>query len=217
MAAELHDTFRSSPALFTDAKNEAQWAAVAARGQELGLSFYQFSFVDLFGIQRAKLVPAARVVEMATNGAGFAGFAAHLDLGPYDGDLMGMPDASTLVQLPWKPEVGWLSCDLVLDGKELAHGPRNVLRAAQAKLKEAHGLTLKTGVECEFFLIDGGSAADRAEVGDARDVADKPCYEAGALMRRFDVIATLIKHMEALGWGPYQADHEDANGHTDRM
>lgn len=26
------------------------------------------------------------------------------------------------------------------------------------------------------------------------------------------VISTLIKNMEALGWGPYQADHEDANG-----
>ena len=43
-------------------------------------------------------------------------------------------------------------------------------------------------------------------------MADKPCYDAGALMRRFDVISTLIKNMEELGWGPYQADHEDANG-----
>ena len=33
-----------------------------------------------------------------------------------------------------------------------------------------------------------------------------------ALMRRFDVIAEVMTAMETLGWGPYQADHEDANG-----
>jgi glutamine synthetase len=31
-------------------------------------------------------------------------------------------------------------------------------------------------------------------------------------MRRFDVIAEISDAMEALGWGPYQNDHEDANG-----
>ena len=31
-------------------------------------------------------------------------------------------------------------------------------------------------------------------------------------MRKYDLISTLVEHMEALGWGPYQADHEDANG-----
>ena len=31
-------------------------------------------------------------------------------------------------------------------------------------------------------------------------------------MRRYDVIAEICDHMLALGWGPYQNDHEDANG-----
>ena len=30
--------------------------------------------------------------------------------------------------------------------------------------------------------------------------------------RRYELISTLVSHMEQLGWGPYQADHEDANG-----
>ncbi|TIX03745.1 MAG: type III glutamate--ammonia ligase, partial [Mesorhizobium sp.] len=33
-----------------------------------------------------------------------------------------------------------------------------------------------------------------------------------AVMRRYDVIAEICDHMLALGWGPYQNDHEDANG-----
>lgn len=187
---------------------------IAEKGKAAGIKFYQFSFSDLYGVQRSKLVPASRVEEIAEDGAGFAGFAAWLDMDPTMGDLLAVPDASTLTPLPWKPEVGWLSCNLVHEDVELAHGPRNVLRAVQAKLA-AEGLTLKTGVECEFFLIDGtplAPGAGAAAVADPLDVQGKPCYDAQALMRRYDLISTLCEHMEALGWGPYQADHEDANG-----
>ena len=50
------------------------------------------------------------------------------------------------------------------------------------------------------------------QVADALDASSKPCYDAMALMRRFDLISEVMTAMEALGWGPYQADHEDANG-----
>lgn len=57
------------------------WQKLAARGKELGLRFYQFSLVDLFGVMRAKLVPAARVEDIASSGAGFASFAAYFATG----------------------------------------------------------------------------------------------------------------------------------------
>ena len=189
--------------------NAAKAAAIAEQGKSLNLKRFQFSFVDLFGVQRSKLVPASRVAEIAEDGAGFAGFAAHLDMDPTMGDLLAVPDGATLTPLPWNPEVGWLSCDLVHEDAELAHGPRNVLRGVQEKLA-AHGLTLKTGVECEFFLIDG--VATTPTLADEYDLQSKPCYDAHALMRRYELISSLVEHMEALGWGPYQADHEDANG-----
>ncbi|KAL1523379.1 hypothetical protein AB1Y20_018322 [Prymnesium parvum] len=187
---------------------KAAAAEVAELGAAAGCKFFQFSFIDLFGVQRSKLVPASRVREVAAGGAGFAGFAAHLDLEPTDGDLLALPDPSSFVPLPWKPEVGWLACDLVLNDAELPHGPRNVLRRTQAALKEECGVVLKTGVECEFFLLD----ASTPSVGDVYDTQAKPCYDAHALMRRYELISTLSEHMEAMGWGPYQADHEDANG-----
>ncbi|MET0710667.1 MAG: type III glutamate--ammonia ligase, partial [Tardiphaga sp.] len=40
----------------------------------------------------------------------------------------------------------------------------------------------------------------------------KPCYDQSALMRRYDVIGEISDCMQQLGWGPYQSDHEDANG-----
>ena len=144
---------------------------------------------------------------MQTNGAGFAGFAAHFDMLPSDPDMLAMPDASSLIQLPWKPEVGWLAADLTMRGKLLEQGPRNLLRRMIGQAEEA-GYRMKTGVECEYFLI----TQDGSAIADTGDRADKPCYDQAALMRRYDVITELCDAMQTLGWKPYQNDHEDANG-----
>jgi glutamine synthetase len=165
------------------------------------------SFTDLFGTQRSKLVPAAAINAMAETGAAFAGFATWLDMTPADADMFVIPDPESLIQLPWKPEVGWFAGNAWMNGKEVEHAPRNVVRrviAAATKL----GFEMKTGVECEYFLI----AADGAAISDAEDRQSKPCYDQRALMRRYDVISEICDSMLALGWKPYQNDHEDANG-----
>ena len=69
-------------------------------------------------------------------------------------------------------------------------------------------MKLMAGVEPEFHLIN----ADGSAVSDHRDTAEKPCYDQAAIMRRLDVIAEICTTMTQLGWGPYQNDHEDANG-----
>ena len=172
-----------------------------------GIKYFLISFADLFGTMRAKLVPAAAIDAMARDGAGFAGFATWLDMTPADSDMFAVPDPASLIQLPWKPEVAWLAADLWMDGAAVAHAPRNALRAQIARAAQA-GYTMKTGVECEYFLItDDGSA-----VADPHDTQAKPCYDQQALMRRYDVIAEICDAMLSLGWGPYQNDHEDANG-----
>jgi glutamine synthetase len=144
---------------------------------------------------------------MQKNGAGFAGFAAHLDMTPADSDMFGIPDADRLIQLPWKPEVGWLPSDIYLGGKIVAHGPRTVLKQVLADAGEK-GFQVKTGVECEYFILNPEGTA----VEDSADIQAKPCYDQQALMRRYDLITEICDHMETLGWGPYQNDHEDANG-----
>jgi glutamine synthetase len=175
--------------------------------KERGIKYFLVSYTDLFGTQRAKLVPAAAIRSTCKNGAGFAGFATWLDMSPADADLVAVPDPDGLIQLPWKPEVGWLPADLVMDGKPVEQGPRNILKRL---IKDAarDGLQMKTGVECEFFLITpcGSEPADLA------DKQMKPCYDQSALMRRYDVITEICDAMLALGWKPYQNDHEDANG-----
>jgi len=172
-----------------------------------GIKFFLFNFTDLFGVQRAKLVPASAAQDMQRSGAGFAGFAAWLDMTPAHPDMFVMPDPESVIQLPWKPEVAWVAGDPWMQGAPVAQAPRNVLKSLTSAARDKD-MTLMTGVEPEFHLID----PDGKDISDARDTQEKPCYDQSALMRRYDVIADICSTMEGLGWGPYQNDHEDANG-----
>ena len=180
---------------------------LAAVAKEKGIRYFLISFTDLFGVVRSKLVPASAIGGMQKDGAGFAGFAAHLDMTPADSDMFGLPDSEQLIQLPWKPEVGWLPSDIYLDGKIVEHGPRTVLKNILADA-ESKGYKMKSGVECEYFILNPEGTA----VSDPADLQPKPCYDQQALMRRYDMVAEICDHMQTLGWGPYQNDHEDANG-----
>ena len=174
---------------------------------ERGIKYFLISFVDLFGILRSKLVPARAIAGMQKDGAGFAGFAAWLDMTPADSDMFSIPDPDSLIQLPWKPEVGWLAGDLVMDGNAVEASPRVALKQQIARA-EIRGFRMKTGVECEYFLL----SADGSSISDVNDIQEKPCYDQSALMRQYDVISEICDCMIDLGWGPYQNDHEDANG-----
>ena len=124
---------------------------LASLARERGVRYFMISFTDLFGSQRAKLVPTDAVTDMQKGGAGFAGFATWLDMTPAHPDLFGMPDPSSFIQLPWKKDVAWVACDLVMEDKLVAQAPRVVLKKQMAEAAK-EGLYVKTGVECEFFL-----------------------------------------------------------------
>ena len=175
--------------------------------RDRGIKYFLVSFTDLRGTQRAKLVPAAAIGPMQQSGASFAGFATWLNMTPADPDMFAIPDPGSLVQLPWKPEVGWLAADLWMNGAPVEHAPRNVLKRVVARANSA-GYAMKSGVECEFFLV----APDGRQIADMSDTQQKPCYDQSALMRRYEVISEICDSMLELGWGPYQNDHEDANG-----
>jgi glutamine synthetase type III len=170
------------------------------------IRYFLISFVDLFGTIRAKIVPASAIDDVAAAGAGFAGFATWFDLTPADPDVLVLPELDTLIQLPWKPEVAWVTGDLIMGGEPVEQNPRQILKRVMAAAGSSS--ELKTGVECEYFLI----TPDGTGISDAADQQAKPCYDQQALMRRYDVVAEICDAMVTLGWKPYQNDHEDANG-----
>ena len=172
-----------------------------------GVKYFMISFTDLFGGQRAKLVPAQAIADMQEEGAGFAGFAAWLDMTPAHPDMLAVPDPESVIQLPWKKEVAWVAANCVMEDKFVDQAPRNVLNRLIAEAADAD-MRVKTGIEAEFFLL----TPDGSQISDEYDTAEKPCYDQQAVMRRYDVIAEICDYMLELGWGPYQNDHEDGNG-----
>lgn len=176
--------------------------------QEKGIRYFLISFTDLFGVQRSKLVPAQSIDQMATSGAGFAGFAAWLDLTPADPDILAIPDVEALIQLPWQREVAWMPADLyTISRQPLEQAPRIVLKRVLEQAQTL-GYRVRTGVECEYFLL----SADGEQISDVCDRQSKPCYDQQSLMRRYDIISEICDAMLTLGWGAYQNDHEDGNG-----
>jgi glutamine synthetase len=175
--------------------------------KERGVKYFMISYTDLFGGQRAKLVPTAAIRGMQEEGAGFAGFATWLDMTPAHPDLFAKPDPASVIQLPWKKETAWVAADCYMEDKLVDQAPRVTLKRLVAQAA-SQGLRVKTGVEAEFFLI----MPDGSAISDPADTAEKPCYDQQALLRRYDVISEICDHMLELGWKPYQNDHEDANG-----
>lgn len=180
---------------------------LAAFAEKTGVKYFMVSYTDLFGGQRAKLVPAQAIADMEEDGAGFAGFATWFDMTPAHPDMLAVPDPDAAIQLPWKPEVAWVPADCVMEGEAVGQAPRQVLKKLVKEAAEA-GLRVKTGIEAEFFLL----TPEGDQISDPYDTAEKPCYDQQAVMRRYDVVAEICDYMLDLGWGPYQNDHEDANG-----
>src|SRR5438105_13647370 len=101
---------------------------LAKYAKDKKIKFFLFNFTDLFGTQRAKLVPAEAADKMQKAGAGFAGFATWLDQTPAHPDILVMPDANAIIPLPWRPEVAWVAGEPWMNGEPLPQAPRGVLR-----------------------------------------------------------------------------------------
>ncbi|MGO8425988.1 hypothetical protein ACC772_38585, partial [Rhizobium ruizarguesonis] len=76
-------------------------------------------------------------------GDGFAGFATWLDLTPAHPDLFAVPDASYVIQLPWKKDVAWVAADCVMDDRPVEQAPRVLLKRLVAEAAK-EGLRVKT-------------------------------------------------------------------------
>ena len=111
----------------------AEKQSLAQMAKAKGIKYFLISYSDLGGVSRSKLVPAAAIDTIATDGAGFAGFSTYLDMTPAHQDMFGMADMDAMIQLPWKKEVAWVPSNLMMSGKEVGQGPRNVLRRMIAR------------------------------------------------------------------------------------
>ncbi|MEM9133322.1 MAG: type III glutamate--ammonia ligase [Actinomycetota bacterium] len=189
----------------------SSYEEIRARVEADGVEFIYALFVEMHGKPCAKLVPVEALEGLMADGAGFAGFAAGpFGQDPASPDVLALPDPASYTRLPWQPDVAVMHCDPTVDGEPWPYAPRVILRRALKQLAE-RGLVLKTGVEAEYSLVvrnDDGSI----RVADERDTDPLPCYDARGLTRMLPHLTAVSRNLNAMGWGNYANDHEDANG-----
>src|SRR5919202_1358418 len=186
---------------------------IRSESQKLGIEFYFAQFVDMYARPSAKLVPAACLDDLVSEGAGFAGFAAG-EIGqlPSDPDIAAIPDLNSFTPVPWEPTLARFACNVTVDGEEWPYDPRTILRRQLAKARTA-GYEFKMGLELEYFLLRSDPNGDgKISIADPLDDLEKPCYDLKGLTRNYQFLSTVSKYVNKLGWGNYANDHEDANG-----
>ncbi len=175
------------------------------------IQFVLAQFVDIHGVAKTKAVPAAHIMNILEEGAGFAGFAIWgFGMEPNSADLMARGDINTLTVVPWQPGYARMACDGYVNGEPYAYDSRVTLKRQLARLDQ-RGWTLNTGLEPEFTLFqkkDDGTL----QLADSTDVLDKPCYDYKGLSRSRAFLEAFVSSLQAVGFDVYQIDHEDANG-----
>ena len=185
---------------------------LASRARADGVRFLLALFVDLTGKPCAKLVPVEAAGELQHEGVGFAGYAVGaIGQQPCDPDLVAIPDLASYTLLPSVREgLALVHCDPHVEGKPWPFAPR-VLLKTQLERSRSRRLEFFVGAEVEYFLV--ARQADGSLVpADTKDDAARPCYDARGLTRMYDHLTGISSAMNAMGWGNYANDHEDANG-----
>ena len=183
------------------------------RMQEDGVELVLIQFVDIHGAAKVKMVPVEHLDDVIDDGAGFAGAALDgMGQGPHSHDMLARVDIDTYTPLPWRDGVARFASDLFVDGDPHPYCPRQNLKRVLGDLRD-EGYTFHVGIEPEHFLVT------RDEHGgikvfdpDNIDSLAKPCYDFKGISNVFDYLRDLMTGVQSLGWDPYQADHEDANG-----
>lgn len=144
--------------------------AIVKRIESEKIQFVKVEFPDLYGVPRAKGIPARHFIHAAEHGIQFAfpTFALDLAGNPASGtgtaeeigyaDMTAMPDLNTFNVLPWEPNTAAVIADLYYQGEPIALSPRNILKRIVAEY-EKRKLVPILGSELEFYLFknDGGA------------------------------------------------------------
>lgn len=176
-----------------------------------GVRYVIGAYVDIHGVQKAKVVPIDHLPHMASGSERYTGYALDgLGQAPNEDELCSVPDLSRVIQLPWEPKLAWAPADLFFQGSPYPLSTRVALKRVIAQA-ESMGFSFNLGIECEIFLLrqaENGSL--HTPVADDKLV--KPCYDVRGFVDNFSWLDKMAHTINGLGWDLYSFDHEDANG-----
>jgi glutamine synthetase len=195
-----------------------------------GIRSIKVTFPDLFGVARAKVIPARHFGHAIDHGVHFAipTFALDLAGNPAPGtgvaeeigyaDMTAMPDLSTFTIIPWEKETAAVIGDLYYGDELLPLAPRQILKEMVSEVNEL-GYTPIIGSELEFYLLQQLD-------GECRTYVDKPSmvYTWNETIDRQRVSCQISEAIECMGYEVTSFCHEFFPGqyeinlnHTDAL
>ena len=191
-------------------KSKAEVAAIQQELKDKGVKYCIGAYVDIHGVQKAKVVPLDHLPQMAAGSERYTGYALDgLGQQPNDDELTSVPDLDHIIQLPWEPKIAWMPADNHFQGKPYALNTRVALKNQLAKAaKMGYGLNL--GIECEIYLLKE-EADGSLSVPNPEDNLAKPCYDVRGFVDSFGWLDKVASCINDLGWDLYSFDHEDGN------
>ena len=169
------------------------------------VSFIQFWFTDVLGMQKIFSITPSELEEGLEEGMGFDGSSIQGFARIEESDMIAMADPTTFQIIPWRPTdrpVARMICDIQNpDGSPYEGDPRYVLKRELKKIA-AQGYVMYVGPELEYFYF----ANDRAT-----DVLDQGGYFDGLPVdRATDLRRQTIFALQDLGIRVEYSHHEVA-------
>lgn len=178
------------------------------------IQFIRLAFCNVFGKQHnVAIMPSelGRAFEygIAIDASAIDGFG-----GEVRSDLLLHPDASTLIELPWRPEQGKvvrMFCDISYpDGRPFERDTRSILKKAVAEA-EAAGYSFAFGAEMEFYLFKLDENGEPTRIPyDRASYMDIAPDDKGESIRR-EICLTLAQ----MGIQPESSHHESGPGQNE--
>ena len=182
--------------------------------QEEDVKFIRLAFCNIYGKQHnVAIMPSElkRAFEfgIAIDASAIDGFG-----GEVRSDLLLHPDASTLIQLPWRPEQGKvvrMFCDISYpDGRAFERDTRSILKKAVA-YAAGRGYSFAFGAEMEFYLFKVDENGEPTRIPyDQAGYMDIAPDDKGENIRR-----EICLMLERMGIRPETSHHESGPGQNE--
>jgi len=194
-------------------QDRAKVAALKERLFDEGVKTCLATFVDIYGIPKAKLTPIDSFEHLCDGSELYTvGAVEGLGLaGPQEDECATVPDLESAIVLPWDKTRAWFSSDLYYHGEPYAGDPRGILRRVLARASDL-GFTFNLGIEPEFYVLKPDAQGKLGPITKTRFQGPNACYDLALASESSEFLDPLASYLRELGWGLYSYDQECGRG-----
>jgi glutamine synthetase len=187
--------------------------AVKERLVEAGVRTCFATFVDVYGIPKAKATPIESFEHMCDGTELYTvGAVEGLGLvGPHEDECATIPDLDSAIVTPWDRASAWFSSDLYYHGEPYKGDPRGLLRSVLRRA-ESLGFRFNLGIEPEFYVLREAPDGALSPVTRTTFRGPNACYDLALATESGAFLEPMTQYMKELGWGLFSYDQECGRG-----